>query len=411
MARPLIILFTLFIVLTTISWFWYALSSYYHVASTHVNIPGSNSGSYKQVSTNDIGSEGNSVSQGITRNSIAKIKWSKIIKGRLAIYINNKLAEIIDPDPFTKNIELFFSNLAFLSSDSAPSSTYPITLSGTPVSIAPRKGSYSSSYQHYMVRGVGVRFYLSNESVPNDIWNTFSIPSYLLSGQQQYNEVYFTSTDAIVKISTLILSNVNATIRSIYITAKIAKYNPSSYSNSYYEYLLAVEPVNLTIKEGDNITITWSLDIKLAINTGSSTIYIRNLVGLVIGMITGTYSVIDTSGNTRTGSYIGVDWSIPNLCVSDESFTSFSSSVNGYCKYARTYYSSIQELAIMYTVYYPEELSISSIKTLYSIGELYSGNPSTSPLPKFNIILVEVTGVNEQVSSREVVASINYPVS
>lgn len=336
---------------------------------------------HKQTTQTKTSTLGNAVLQ-----ALSGINWTKLVHARLEIYKNGKLAQIIDPDPFTKNIELFFTNLAFFYSGADTfTDTYPITTSGTRVNIG--FSFYSSN------SGGKVTFYLSSTAPPSDIWNTFSLPSSVMNITQSYSEFQFNSTDAWFKVSGWAEAQDNYTIASIFIT--------TNYKGN--EFLLAVEPVNLTITSGDNVTVTWYVDFKITVQYGNSYIYLRNLAGLVMFAIMSGGSIIDTGGNTVTlsGSWAATSKTI-SVCSSSTNYLSFSSNPSGVCKSMSSYYSSLKNSAFMYAIFYSNE--ISSIATAYVTGQIGEYLNEITGWSTHNFVIMEVSNLNVQNNNEDVVS-------
>ncbi len=337
---------------------------------------------HKPVKKAKTSTTNNTVLQALTG-----INWTKIVHAKLEIYKNGKLAQVIDPDPFTKNIQYLFNTIIFFTSYSAPTTNLqPIDINGAHIALATGVGVFTGNGK--------VSFYLSSSPPPQDIWNTVNLPSYELKIQQQYARFQFNNTYGWIEVTGWAEASSSFNVSSIYITTTI------THSSSSNEFLLAIDPVNLTINQGDNVTITWVAYFPLQVqNSKGQTLFLRNAVGLLFAWIIGQGSMINTGGNTISFSSLALHASYENyLCASSSTITSFSANPNGVCKSVQSYYSQQKDIAILYALFYQDE--ISSINTIYRQVRAYY---TTYNYDWF--VIFEITDINAVVNN-EAYASI-----
>lgn len=327
--------------------------------------------------------------------ALTGINWTKIVHAKLEIYKNGKLAQVIDPDPFTKNIQYLFNTIIFFTSYSTPTTNLePIDINGVHQALTGGTGIFIGNGK--------IVFYLSSSTPPSDIWNTVSLPSSELNITQQYSRYYFNATYGCIDVTGWSEATTSFNASSIYIVASINK--GTIYSGwSTYKYLIAIDPLNLTINQGDNVTITWTACFPLVVqNNKGQTILLRNTLGILFAWISGQGSVIDINGNTIGISYIALGNSGKNyLCASSNTYTSFSANPGGTCKSVHSYYSQQKDIAILYALFYQDELS--TINTVYrEVYVLY--NPYSTSYDT-TIVIYEISNINAVVNN-EAYASI-----
>jgi len=332
-----------------------------------------------------------------TRNTLlqalTRINWTKIVHAKLEIYRNGKLVQVIDPDPFTKNIQYLFNTVIFFTSYSAPSTNLePIDVNGVHQALVGGVGTFTGNGR--------ISFYLSSSSPPSDIWDTTSLPSYELKITQQYVRFQVNASYAWIEVTGWAEATSSFNVSSIYITTSINKGTLSGWST--YEYLIAIDPANFTVNQGDNVTITWVAYFPLAVqNNKGQLVLLRNTIGILSAWMTGQGSIIDTGGTTHTISYTSLGNSGQNyLCASASSFTSFSANPSGLCKPVKSYYSQQKDIAILYALFYQDELS--SINTVYRQITIYY-DPHT--YDTYTVVVYEISNINKVVNN-EAYASI-----
>ena len=328
---------------------------------------------------------------------LRSINWTKVVHGRLEIYRNGKLVEVVNPDPFTKNIMLYFTNLAYLVQGIAPSQNLlPITVNGTRQDIGLK--AYSSWVGCTMKKS-SVRFFLSSAPAPSNIWNQYSLGSYVLEIDESAYTYGFNSTDAWFTVTGWTEVQNNYTIQSIYIVAHT--HSGDYCGGTFNDFLLAIEPVNLSITQGDNVTISWHVDIKIDYTTSNGyRVFLRNLAALVIMKIIGETRLAATDNTFQTTSELGVWSGTPSVCVVNSTYTVFNPNPGGVCKKIRTYYSSLKNLGDIYNIFYSNEIN--------RIGTIYIRFTGVNPSAKKDYVLMEVTNLNVN-NNNEVVASIVVP--
>ncbi len=330
---------------------------------------------------------------------VKSINWTSLVHGRLEIYKNGKLVQVVDPDPFTKNIELFFTNLAFINGEIVPDTNLlPIDTSGLRQNIAP--SPYTGTSGLLTGPGGSVTFYLSENSAPSDIWNQYALGSYVLAINQSTYEYGFNNTAAWFRVTGWIEAQSNYTIQSIYIVShtRVGRYD----SQTFRDFLLAIEPVSLNITQGDNVTITWYVVIETQYSTNQGYImFLRNLAAMAMIKIIGESTLLASDGTVFTAKGLGIYYNNYQLCSSQTAITVFSPDPGGICKGIKSYYSSLKNAGYIYNVFYTDE--ITSINTIYTkYAWFVYGNPYKW------IPVMEVSGLNVQ-NSNEVVASFVLP--
>lgn len=312
---------------------------------------------------------------------------SRLVHARLEIRVNNEKVYVIDPDPFTKNIQYLFNAIIFFTSYSTPSTNLePIDINGVHVGLTGPTGSFVGNGR--------VSFYLSSSPPPQDIWNTVNLPSYELKIQQQYARFQFNNTYGWIEVTGWAEATSSFNVSSIYITTTI------SHGISSNEFLLAIDPVNLTIAQGDNVTITWVAYFPLQVqNNKGQTIFLRNTLGILFAWIIGQGNMVNTGGYTISFSSLALQASYNNyLCASSSTITGFSANPNGVCKSVQSYYSQQKDIGILYALFYQDELS--TINTVYRQVRAYY---TTYNYDWF--VIFEITNINAVVNN-EAYASI-----
>ena len=324
----------------------------------------------------EIGSSrGNSHPTGLDGISVAIYRS---MHATLTVYVNGKPVYHADPDPLTKNIQYFINNI-IAAPVALPAQLNPVDTNGARVNVERTSASTNAESQPSMI------FYLSESDPPQDYETAYSLPTTFMSlGVSSITTIVANGEFVLTVTSTTEEASSSTTIKSLWVVTNIVDSGGTS-----HQFVVAVEPMNLTVSAGDNVTVTWSLHVPLEVSVKGRTVLTRNLAGLLSYYLTGYVDVILQDGSRKAGSGRVYAYTYGYyICALGTSLTQFSPAPGGVCKSYKLFYSQNKNLGFIYAIYYGSEITGAQTLSTKQNYQFYVGGGLN-----VYIYVVEITNV------------------